>query len=564
MNTVAESLKPLKKAADLRNFREFIDYIAKAYGEKTAFKLKKKGPGKEVSYREISYTELRREIYALGAALVNHGLNGKRIALIGNNCYEWILVYLSVLCSGGKIIPLDKGLPYEEFEMSVKRSDADVIFYGKGYQKFIDQLDGIASIPTQENAELSLASLLQEGLATPDANINTVGNIEIDELCPSIYIFTSGTTSMAKAVMLSQRNIMANLHDLAEVEDIRYEDVNIAFLPYHHTFGLTGQLVMLRQGATTVYCDGLKYIQKNMVEYGVSVFVSVPLIIESIYKRILSAAEKQGQMKKLQFGMKLSGILLKVGIDVRRKLFASVHEQLGGQLRTIINGAAAINPEVVKGMDAFGIEAFQGYGMTESSPVLAAENTKTRRPGSIGKAIPSVQIQIDEPDEEGVGELIAKGPNVMLGYMNNEEETAIVLRDGWLHTGDLAYIDDDGYIFLRGRKKNVIVLKNGKNVYPEEIENLLGDLPYVSECMVFPQSRKGDGDDVDLVLAAKIYCDGETSDSIRERAEADLDAINAELPKYKRIHRLIISDEPMVKTTTGKIKRYEEMKKEAH
>ncbi len=561
MNTIAKNLAPICKAADFINFREYIDYIASAYKEKDAFILKKKGPGKEVSYRHISYTELREEIYALGTSLTSKGLNGKRIALIGINSYEWILSYLSVLCSGGSIIPLDKGLPFDEFELSVKRSKADVIIYDKKHSEYVEKLGAdIMAIPMDVDADISINTLLQNGKNASSEDIAKFNAIEIDHEGPSIYIFTSGTTSQAKAVMLSQRNILANIHDMAEVEDIRYEDVNIAFLPYHHTFGCTGQLVMFRAGATTVYCDGLKHIQKNLVEYGVSVFVSVPLIIESMYKRIITTAEKTGQLNKLQRGSKIANGLLKIGIDVRRKIFKSIIDQLGGKLRLVINGAAAINPEVLKGWDSFGIETVQGYGMTESSPVLAGENVNNHKFGSIGKAMPSVELKIDEPNEEGVGELIARGPNVMLGYMDNEEVTAEVLEDGWLHTGDLAYIDSDGYIFLRGRKKNVIVLKNGKNVYPEEIEKVIDNLPYVTESMVFAQARKSVHDD-DQVIAVKMYCEGKTEETILEQAQKDIDAINEDLPKYKRVHRIYIANEPMIKTTTGKIKRYEEIKK---
>lgn len=562
MNTQAASLAPLQKAADFRDFREFVAYFAAAYRNRNAFiiKLRKGTADRPTEYRYITYEELKKDIFALAASLISRGWEKKRIAVIGSNSYEWMLVYLAVLCTGGSIVPLDKGLPQEEFELSVSRSEAGIVFYGSGYKSYVDRLPAeVTAVPMNYEEGLSLSELLREGRAPSPEVSRRFEDISPDPESASIYIFTSGTTSMAKAVMLCQRNILSNLNALAQAEDIRSSDVNIALLPYHHTFGCTGQLLMLRKGASTVFCDGLKYIQKNMMEYGVSVFVSVPLIIESMYRKILSAAEKSGQTGKLRFAAGLSGLLMKIHIDVRRKLFRSVIDQLGGKLRMIINGAAAISPDTVKGMSAFGIETIQGYGMTEAAPVLSAENPENRRAGSIGKAIPGVKIELVEPNAEGVGELIAKGPNIMLGYMNNEEETAAVLRDGWLYTGDLAYIDDDGYIFLRGRKKNVIVLKNGKNVYPEELEDLIGRLPYVTECMVFAQTRKAD-DDSDLALAVRIYCEGEASDSVREKAMDDLEIINKELPKYKQIHRLLISEEPMKKTTTGKIKRYEEMK----
>lgn len=368
--------------------------------------------------------------------------------------------------------------------------------------------------------------------------------------------------------MLSQYNIVENVYVLQCCENVYRGDVNMAFLPYHHTFGATGQFVMLAAGAATTYCDGLKYLQKNIVEYRISVFFCVPLLIEAIYKRIMMTVKKEGLERKVRFGLKLSGLLLRCGIDIRRKLFKQILDQLGGNLRLVISGASAIDPEAIEGFNRFGITAVQGYGMTEASPVLAAENFRERRPGSIGKAIPGVTLMIDEPNEEGVGELIARGPNVMSGYYENPEETAKVLADGWLHTGDLAYADRDGYLFLCGRKKNVIVLKNGKNVYPEELEQRISNLPYVEENMVFGQPRHGE-DTQDLAICAKLvyqptYMEeilGLTeTEAIEARIRADIDRLNEELPSYKRIYRLVITDQPMIKTTTGKVKRYAETK----
>ncbi len=571
MPRFAGTLKAICTVSDFRNFRELIDYCARAYQDKAAFIIKEaaspdsqehssSASKREPVYTHISYTDLLSNVRSLGTSLIRLGWHHKRIALIGINSYEWMLAYLSVLSVGGTIIPLDKGLPYEEFELSVTRSRADIVFYGQGYEDFINRL----SSASPDLHTVSLEALrFTESLEASDTNAWNEINIDPDR--PSVYIFTSGTTSNTKAVMLSQRNILSNVHDLASTEDIRRTDVNIAFLPYHHTFGATGQILMLRLGATTVFCDGLKYIQKNLAEYGVSVFIGVPLIIESMYKRIMAAARKNGLERKLRIATRVSSLLLKLGIDIRRKLFHSVIDQLGGKLRLVITGAAAVSPDVVTGMTAMGIETIQGYGMTEASPVIAAENMKSRKAGSIGKVMPSVRAMTIDRNEEGVGELLAQGPNIMLGYMDDEENTSLILQGGWLYTGDLAYIDDDGFIFLRGRKKNVIVLKNGKNIYPEEIEKLIDELPYVSESMVYAQPKRQAGEhgaateEDDLVIAAKIYCEGKSPEEIRTQAESDLEAINAILPKYKRVHRLIISEKPMVKTTTGKIKRYQEM-----
>jgi len=347
-------------------------------------------------------------------------------------------------------------------------------------------------------------------------------------------------------------------------------DVSMAFLPYHHTFGATGQFVMLAGGVTTAFCDGLKYLQKNLVEYKVSVFFCVPLLIESVYKKVMATVKKEGKEKTVAFGMKLTKFLMKFGIDIRRKIFKEVLDKLGGEIRLVVSGASAIDPVALEGFKAFGIEAIQGYGMTESSPVISAENIYENKVGSIGRPLPGIEVQIFEPNEEGVGELIARGPNVMYGYYENEEETSKVLVDGWLHTGDLAYVDKDGFIFICGRKKNVIVLKNGKNIYPEELEVLISNLPYVEECMVFGQPRNHDGDAKDLAICAKIVYkpdymkenhSTEDTAEIEKIIKGDIDKINETLPVYKQMLRVVVTDEEMIKTTTGKVKRFEETKK---
>ena len=384
---------------------------------------------------------------------------------------------------------------------------------------------------------------------------------KIDSKKMSILLFTSGTTSAAKAVMLSHKNIAYDIYALTKCEDVRSTDTNMAFLPFHHTFGSTGILMFLSKGATNVFCDGLRYIQKNLVEYHVSEFVCVPLLIESIYKKIMQTIEKTGQTKKVNFGIKLSKFLLRFGIDIRRKLFKQIYDQLGGKIRMVISGASSLDPKVCDGFKNFGIDVVQGYGLTETSPCIAAESLKALKSGSIGLPIPGIEIKIDNPNEEGIGELIVKGPVVMLGYYENEEETAKVLKDGWFYTGDLAYKDDDGFIFIAGRQKNVIVLKNGKNVYPEEIETLVGNLPYVKECMVYGKPK-----DDDLVVSIKVVYDTEhfkekEKDEIEKVIWDDIKEINKLMPTYKHIKNLLITDEEMIKTTTAKVKRFEEMKR---
>lgn len=569
-------LTPIRESISHRDFREMLKYAADAYRGDDAFIIKHKEQN-DVSYEHIRYEDLFAHVNALGTAMLKRGYKGKRIALLGKNRYEWMLGYFASLCGIGYCVPLDKGLPYEEVESSLARSYSDILIFDKDHEDIVSELKTKNNTRVAEyicmdefDGYTSIAQLISEGRRELEGGFDEYLTLPIDPDESTIILFTSGTTSMSKAVLLSQYNIMSNISSILSVEDIRRGDVNMAFLPYHHTFGSTGQLVMLSGGVTTAFCDGLKYLQKNIVEYKVSIFVCVPLLIESIYKKIMATVKKQGLEKKVNFGLKVSRSLLKVGIDVRRKLFKEILDQLGGNIRFVISGASAIDPEALRGFSDFGILAVQGYGMTESAPVISAENPENRRLGSIGKAIPGVDVEIFEPNDEGIGELIARGPNVMAGYYENPEATADVLKDGWLYTGDLASIDEDGFIFIRGRKKNVIVLKNGKNVYPEEIEVLISNLPYVEECMVFGQERHKDGDHKDLAICAKIVynaeymkesygIDGSTAD-VERIIRKDIDAINDELPNYKHILRLIVTDEPMIKTTTGKVKRFEEAK----
>jgi len=573
-----KELKHLKPAFNLdlpkyRDLRDMLNGSAARYPKNNAFIIKHKKSKTDISYEYITFEMFRDQVNQLGAGMLQAGFAEKNIAVIGKNSYPWLQSYFAVLCGLGTCVPLDRGLPYDELESSLIRSYADVLIYDPDMTDMIEEIkkNGKTQVKTfiamrEHGDELSVPALMEEGRKVLESGDDTYLNLPIDPHAVTILLFTSGTTSMAKAVMLSQDNLTSNVYALLRCEDVRSTDVNMAFLPYHHTFGSTGQLAMIGGGAATAYCDGLKYLQKNIVEYKVSLFFCVPLLVESIYKKVMATVKKQGMEKKVAFGRKLSKFLLKFGIDIRRKLFKEILDQLGGNLRFVISGAAAIDPEAIEGFNDFGIKAVQGYGMTEAAPVITAENHREQEYGSIGRPIEGVEVEIFEPNEEGIGELIARGPNVMHGYFENEEATAETLADGWLHTGDLAYISEGGYIYICGRKKNVIVLKNGKNVYPEEIEVLIAGLPYVEEVMVFGQ-QKGD-DERDIALSTKIVYkadvlkeDGLTdADEINAHIKKDIDAINDTLPVYKQILRVITTDQPMIKTTTGKVKRYEETK----
>lgn len=560
----------LYEAEEFENIREIIKNAVKKYSDNKAFIIKETN-GKDVEYKNITYKELDRHIDCLGTALVNKGLKGKRIAIIGKNRYEWVISYISIINGTGIVVPLDKGLPEAEIENSLIRSSANAIIFESTYSEMIENIkkNGKTKVTeficmdSNENYE-HIYDLIEEGSKLLEEGNTEFTKSEINNTEMSILLFTSGTTSASKAVMLSHKNIASNIYAMTKCEDIRSTDTNIAFLPFHHTFGSTGILMFLANGATNVFCDGLRHIQKNLNEYHVSIFVCVPLLIESIYKKIWQEIEKTGQTKKVKFGIKLSKFLLKFGIDIRRKLFKQIIDKLGGKLRYVISGASGLDGTVAEGFRNFGIEAAQGYGLTETSPVLAAETPKSYKTGSTGLPMPGVEIKIDNPNEEGIGEIVAKGPNIMLGYYENEEETNKVLKDGWFYTGDLAYIDEEGFIFITGRKKNVIVLKNGKNIYPEELETLVSQLPYVAENMVYGKEK-----DDDLVVSVKIvydkdYAKNNWQDKNQEEIEKiiweDIKKINSTMPNYKHIKNLIVTDQEMIKTTTAKVKRYEEMK----
>ena len=583
-NLQVKQLKPVYPSEEHENVPALLDYAADEYGDSTAFILKDKSAGRkgEPVYRNISYRDLRDDVCRLGTGLMASGIRNARIAIIGENSYHWQLSYLAAMSGLGICVPLDKGLPYTELKTSIQKSGSSVLIFDKKHASLADRLRAEAADPMaaptavstyvcmDEGTDyLSIRELLDKGEEELRAGNKEFKNLRVDREALSNLIFTSGTTSAAKAVMLCQRNIMFNVFSLKQVEDIRHGDVNIALLPYHHTFVATGQLLMYACGATTVFCDGLKYLQKNFVEFHVSVFIGVPLLMEAMYKKIMAGIRKKGKEKTFERGVKLARMLRKAKIDVRRKLFKDVIDELGGSLRMVVSGASALDAAVINGYQDIGIEVVQGYGMTESAPVIAGENLFNRAPGSIGLGFPGMDVEIADPDEEGIGEIIVRSPSVMMGYYQDKDETDKVLKDGWLHTGDLAYLDSKGCIHITGRSKNVIVLKNGKNVYPEEIETIIAELPYVEENIVFGEVRREGADDRDEVLVAKIVYDkdlmkekygAETEEQIYAIVDADIDRINSNMPKYKHVHRLILQTEEMAKTTTGKVKRYEENK----
>lgn len=567
--------KPHSKLYEKTNYadiREVVQDGIRKFPNCIAFTIKNK-VGKDVEYRNITYRELENEINSLGSGLLKLGLKDKKIAIIGPNTYEWALSYISILYGVGVVVPLDKGLPNQEIEDSVIRGEAEVIIFDQKYIDVIKEIKEKSSskiknyICMQDIAEdgiKTLSEIKELGKKEIEKGNREFFNLEIDNEKASVIIFTSGTTSQSKAVMLSHKNIASDINSMNAAEKLLCTDVNMQMLPFHHTFSSTGILLMLNNGVKNVFCDGLRYIQSNMKEYKVSVFVCVPLILEAMHKRVMTEIKKKGKEKSVFFAKKLARFLLKFNIDIRKKLFKEILDNFGGNMRFVVSGAAAIDKIVAEDFNSWGILTIQGYGLTETSPVVCAENAKFIRYGSVGIPLDDVQIEIDNPDEKGIGEFIVKGPNVMLGYYKNEEATKNALVDGWYHTGDLGYRDKDGYLFITGRKKNVIVLKNGKNVFPEELEELIDKLPYVTESLVFGYPK-----DDDLIVSVKIVYDESyvktfmnnmPEDELKEKAWNDIKEINQEVPKYKHMKKIILTKEPMIKTTTAKVKRFEEIK----
>lgn len=559
---------------EFKDIKEIIYNSSKIYSENIAFTIKHQ-ENKKISYENITYKKLLEDINKLGTAMYDIGLNGKRVAIIGRNRYEWVLAHLSNLLGGIVSVPLDKDLQYEELESSLIRSKADAIVFDEKIEDKISQIkeNGKTNLKkyicmSKKESYISIYELINKGEELLKDNQNEYVNSEIDENNMNILLFTSGTTSKSKAVMLSQKNIASNIYALQSVEDIKETDTNIAFLPFHHIFGSTALIMMLACGVKTVFPDGLRYIKQNLNEYKVSVFVGVPILVEAIYKTIMKEIEKQGKTKLIKFATIISNFLLKLKIDIRRKLFKQIIDALGGNLRLVISGGAPSDAEILKGFNNLGVITLQGYGLSETSPVIAAENYNIMKPGSVGVPMINDTIEIINKDENGIGEIRVKGPNVMLGYYEMPEITAEVLKDGWFYTGDLGYIDKNGLIYITGRNKNMIVLKNGKKLFPEELETLINRLEIVEESMVF--GLPDEKDKTDIKLSVKIVYNKEmvkekyvdkSNEELYNIVWEQIKELNKSFPRYKHIQNLILTDEELIKTTTKKVKRQEEMKK---
>ena len=558
----------LYEGQKLKDFKELVKLYKTKYKDKDAF-IYKKTPT-STDYITVTYKKFADDIENLGASLLKRKL--KRVCLIGQNRYEWFVSYLAVTTAGMCIVPLDKSLPENEFQSLIERSEADAIIYDAPYEKAIKEY-------AKNHPKLTLIAMDKEykDLITSGEKLDkkAYNDIKIEKDKMYIMLFTSGTTNISKAVMHSQSAFCADMYGLSQMIDINESDTFLSFLPLHHVFesGCTF-LFGTSCGIRIALCDGLKYIQKNLVEYECTGFCCVPLMLEIMYKKIIQEIKKQHKTWLVNI---MRVLFRHAPINVKRKVFKSIINSLGGKLKTIIAGGAAMDRLTLKGYNDFGFDIHQGYGLTETASVLAGENSFYKKNGSVGFELPTMEVKVFEPDKDGIGELIAKTPSIMLGYYKNEDATKEAFdKDGWYHTGDLGYIDKKGFIFLTGRKKDMIVLKNGKKIFPEELESLINKLPYVTESMVFGHvdtTRQDRNEDV-ILYAEVVYdkekikdhlkdVDGTTFDEkcfnlIQDKVKND---INKQMPAYKYIRKVIVTDEPLVKTTTLKTKRNVEFAK---
>ena len=548
-------MERLYKYIEITDLKDMLKKSGEKYGEKIAYKIRQ-----ENGYKEITHNEVRKMVDGLGTKLIDMGLKDKRIAVIGENRYEWEIAYLSIVCGTGTVVPLDKSLPENELESLIERSKAEAIICSQKYVEILKKtkLKYIISMDLEKDNDgiISQKRLISEGIQLVKSGNTSFTNAKIDNEKMSIMLFTSGTTSISKAVALSHKNICSNLMDISSILDVNSSDVFLSFLPLHHVFECTvGFLFSLYVGAETVFCDGIRHIPENLAEYKVSVMASVPAIYERLFKIIKKHLEKQGKVEQI---LKDEEKYKDSSMEKKKEVFKEIHDLLGGNIKLFISGAASLDPSIEEKFRRLGFNMVQGYGLTETSPVVAIGNKKYHKTGSIGKCVPSDEVKLLDVNKDGIGELAVKGPNVMLEYYENKEATEKVLKTGWFQTGDLARIDEEGYIFICGRKKSVIVLKNGKNIFPEEMETLINKEDGVEESFIFGKPISKDPNDIKIfvkIVYNKESFEGKTETEIKEYFNEKIKSINKTMPHYKAIRGIIISDKPLIKTTTNKIKR---------
>ena len=562
----------------IETLKDLVTGTVGRYPDRTAYLYK--DTHKE-EFHGVTYQEFEEMRWSLGTELIRLGYKGSKIAVLGDNSHRWALSYWTVVCGVGVIVPIDKSLELEEMINLLQRADVELLFCSAKIAPKIlvalDRVETLKQIAIMASPLDNVDKLLEdERVTTQEIMIRNghdsawEGNrsyidAEVGPEDLSTILFTSGTTGLAKGVMLSHRNLAQNVFNMSKYLHIPDGGRVLSVLPIHHAYECTCTIMTtFYQGATVVICEGLKYIQTNFLEAKCCIMLGVPLIYENLYRKLWKQAEKSGQADVLRRGIALSRKLhLQDRKFATKRMFSAIQDLFGEDFYIFIAGGAAIDPKVIDDFEAMGMPMFQGYGMMENAPIIAMNSDRYRKSGAAGKAMPGTEIRIVDQDENGIGEIICKGPSVMMGYYKDPESTAAVLRDGWLYTGDYGYLDDEGFLYITGRKKNVIVTKGGKNIFPEEVEYYLLLDPTISEALVYgkPEEVKGD-----LICTAIVYPDygllrekGITEDrDVYEEIRRIVEEANEKMPTFKRVKRIEVRDKPFIKTTTLKIKRFEQ------
>ena len=567
------------KPTEYKTIKEIFERSTEIYANKE-FILEKFNPKGE--FEEITYKKFGEDVIALGTALTNkYNLKGERIVIVSETTYEWYVSYMAALCGAGIAVPTDKELPANELENIIKRSRASIVIYSErmkdSIKKIADDLPGVKYFAEMYSDDklngryVGLDTILSEGKELVAQGDDSFMKIEIDPEEFKVLIFTSGTTSQSKGVMLCNRNLAENINAVSAYVRLYPTDRLFSVLPLHHTYESTiGFLLPMANGCSIAVCQGLKYIVPNLKETKPTAMLAVPLLIENLYKKINASIEKGGKAGLVNSMIHVTNALKPLGIDIKRKVFNEIYENLGGNLRFIVSAAAPIDAKVGKWVQDIGIMFLQGYGLTETAPIAALTPEYDSKVGSAGKPVICADIKINNPNENGEGEIWIKSKTLMLGYYENEEATNEVMHDGWFNAGDIGYLDDTGFLYITGRTKNVIVTQNGKNIYPEEIELLLGKVEEIKECMVY--GKQLNEDDKELTITVKVIPNYEkieekygkelTEEKIYDIIWNEIKQVNRKLTSYKAIKRLEIKKDEFEKTTTMKIKRFAEIKKD--
>ena len=556
---------PLYETTVFRDFRVMVEQSAQNFPDRPAISYKKNP--RDAETQSVTYLQAKNDIRDIGTEEIALGLRDKKVAIVGGASCGWVYTYFSLMAVGAVTVPLDKEMPAPDLAATIERASCYAIFYGAEIAGKLDYLKAntkaelyvcINGEPLADG-DLALASLIEEGGKKFAEGDNSYYDYEIDPDRLATIVFTSGTTGKGKGVMLSQTNIVTDMTQGMYLFDITPKTLNV--LPPHHTFGSTVNYVgHYAQGSEIYITSGIKYLLNELKEQQPTHLVLVPLFVETLYRRIWATAEKNGIDKKLKTGMKLSNALRKVGIDRRRSIFAQVHETFGGKLQMIICGGAALNQDIIDFFDAIGITVLNGYGITECAPLVSCNRNEWQKNGSVGLPIIGEEVRIFEPDENGEGEICVKGPNVMMGYYEEPEATAAVIdEDGFFHTGDYGKLDEDGWLYITGRKKNLIIFSNGKNVYPEEIETEISRIRGVLEVVVYAgESKKNPEKEV---IVAEIFPDYEQLKNdgisdVKEYFDEHVKLANTRMAPYKKVGLVKIRKEEFIKNTSRKITRF--------